>query len=186
MEIELLDNFKGKCLIAMPTLQDDIFSQSVIYITEHNSASGAIGVIINKNLPEKKRQLTANFDFAKYNNQWSNIPFYFGGPVELSSGFILHQAVDDSSALALTGDRNKIHQLATVGEVKPWLLTAGYCLWDGFQLEHEIRNNNWLVLENSVFQLLGHYSPQERYNEALKMVGISTLAMLDFNGAGNA
>lgn len=186
MELELLNNFKDKCLIAMPTIQDDIFTQSVIYITEHNSASGAIGVIINKHLPDKKKQLSANFDFTKYNNQWSNIPFYFGGPVELGCGFILHQAIGNNVGLSLTGDRHKIHELASDDKVKPWLLTAGYCLWDSFQLEYEIRHNNWLVIDNSITHLLTDINPQERYEEALKIAGINNLAILDFNGAGNA
>ena len=186
MNIELSNNFKGKCLIAMPNIDDSIFAQSVVYITEHNSVSGAVGVIINKSLPEKKKGLSTNLDFTKYNNQWSQIPFYFGGPVELGSGFILHQSLTNTSELILTGDRFKIEQLAIQDEVKPWLLTAGYCLWDSFQLEQEVRFNNWLVVEDESIHLLAEVLPEERYSEALRMVGINSLATLDFNGCGHA
>mgnify|MGYP003555005870 CR=1 FL=1 len=47
MNIELNENFKGKCLVSMPSIGDDIFHQSVIYITEHSTISGAIGVNFN-------------------------------------------------------------------------------------------------------------------------------------------
>ena len=185
MRLEDMDNFKGKCLIAMPTLEDDVFAASVIYITEHNAASGAVGVIINKNLADKKKKLSTNFDFSKYDNQWGNIPFYFGGPVELNSGFILHQTLNQSG-LSLTGERERIHQLATEDTLKPWLLTAGYCVWESFQLEREVRFNSWLVIDGSAEHLLTDVLPEARYNAALKIAGIANLARFDFNGAGNA
>ena len=185
ISMENMNNFKGKCLIAMPTMEDDVFAQSVIYITEHNAISGAVGVIINKNLPDKKKHLSSNFDFSGYTNQWGSIPFCFGGPVELSCGFVLHQSIN-SHGLALTGDRHKIHQLALDDQVKPWLLTAGYCMWESFQLEREVRFNSWLVIDDCAKQLLHEFTPQNRYNEALKLAGIANLATFDFNGAGNA
>lgn len=185
VRLEDLDNFKGKCLIAMPTMTDEVFAESVVYITEHNAASGAVGVIINKNLTDKKKQLATNFDFSQYNNQWGSIPFYFGGPVELTSGFVLHEAINHQG-LALTGDRHKIHQLASADLLKPWLLTAGYCIWESLQLEREVRFNSWLVIQDSAEHLLDQVSPEERYSEALKIAGIANLARFDFNGAGSA
>ena len=65
MNIELNNNLKGKCLIATPSIRDDVFGQSVIYITEHSTVSGAVGVIINKHLPDDKRKLS-NLDFNQY------------------------------------------------------------------------------------------------------------------------
>lgn len=186
MQIELTSNYKGKCLIAVPGMKDDVFSNAVIYITEHNSVSGAIGVIINKTLPDSKPVMSTNFDFSKYTQEWSNIPFYFGGPVELGSGFVLHDSVSDSSDLVLTGDRRKIHQLASSGTVKPWILTAGYCLWDSFQLEREIRHNTWLIVDGSPQHFFQEIHPQDRYREALKLAGVKNIANFDFNGAGNA
>jgi len=185
MEIELTNNFKGKCLIAMPGMKDDMFARTVVYITEHSSISGAIGVIINRSLPENKQSVSTNFDFSKYDGAWSSIPFYFGGPVELGSGFVLHDALD-SNDLVLTGDRRKIHQMASAGVIKPWILTAGYCLWESLQLEHEVKMNSWLVVDNSPQHFLQRVSSQDRYGEALKLAGVSSIARFDFSGAGNA
>ena len=185
MLLQYLDSFKGKCLIAMPTMEANVFSGSVVYITEHSAVSGAVGVIINKNLTGNQQQLTTNFDFSQYDNQWGQIPFHFGGPVELNSGFVLHQACN-KPGLSLTGDRHKIHRLASADRLKPWLLTAGYCLWEGFQLEREVRFNSWLVIDDVAEHLLNEVVPQQRYNAALKIAGIANLANFDFNGAGNA
>jgi putative transcriptional regulator len=184
MQIELSNNFKGKCLIAMPSIQDEIFAASVVYVTEHNSINGAVGVIINKNLPLKKNHLS-NLDFAQYNHHWRNIPLFFGGPVELSTGFVLHSNSKDGH-WSLTGSKEKIKELAAIDKIRPLMLTAGYCMWETLQLEREVRFNNWLVLENAAEFLLADTSPEERYQVALRLVGINSMANFDFNGSGNA
>ena len=86
MQLELNGNFKGKCLVAMPNIQDDMFRDSVIYIAEHNTIAGAVGVMINKNLTDKQSDISIEI----VNKEWQHLPLYLGGPVELSSGFILY------------------------------------------------------------------------------------------------
>lgn len=184
MNIELNDNFRGRCLVAMPSTKDDIFHQSVIYITEHNTIGGAIGVIINKNLTDTHKELTP-LGLHDYPSQWQNVPLYLGGPVELTSGFVLHE-VAESNNLMLTGNRKKIQQLADDEQVKPLILTAGYCIWETLQLEREVRFNNWLVLDDVANYLLNKVEPSKRYDVALKLAGIDNLATFDFRGAGNA
>ncbi|RTL10937.1 MAG: hypothetical protein EKK54_09365 [Neisseriaceae bacterium] len=185
MNIELNNNLKGKCLIATPSIRDDVFGQSVIYITEHSTVSGAVGVIINKNLPDEKRKLS-NLDFNQYKNQWGKIPLYFGGPVELETGFVLHESTDDEFGWVLTGSRQKIQQMAQEDTIKPVMLTAGYCMWDSFQLEREVRLNNWLVIDSPASRILATVTPQKRYQLALSLAGIDNVAYYDFNGGGNA
>lgn len=184
MNIELNENFKGKCLVSMPAVGDDIFHQCVIYITEHSTISGAIGVIINKSLEEEQKKLT-DFEFQHYPKQWRNIPTNLGGPVKLGSGFLLHLS-SDNSKLTLTGSQQKIRQLAREEQVTPLMLTAGFCLWETLQLEREVRFNNWLVLDDSARHLLSVTDPKQRYAEALRLAGITNLATFDFSGAGNA
>lgn len=180
--LELSEIFKGKCLVSMPNTKSDAFNQSVIYITEHSTVTGAVGVIINKNIPEPQNRL-ANFDFRQ-GNKWNNVPLYFGGPIEASTGFVLHHTL--GGGLSLTGNKQKIQQLVDDELVTPLMLTAGYCIWDSFQLEKEVRFNNWLVLDGACEYLLNSVDPTERYREALLLAGIDNLALLDFTGSGNA
>ncbi len=189
VQLELNDNLKGKCLIAMPGMRDEMFNHSVIYITEHSSISGAVGVIINKNLSASNRQLN-NLEIGNMavplKEEWHNIPLYLGGPVEVLNGFVL-QAQQGSSEWILSsglpkappsGDENQ--------EGRPLMLTIGYCMWESFQLEREVRFNNWLVVDNAVDYLLTAVPPTQRYKEALKLAGITNIALLDFNGIGYA
>jgi putative transcriptional regulator len=184
MKLELNDNFKGKCLVAAPSMRDDMFTQSVVYITEHSSINGAVGVIINKNITDQSAS-SADFGVIAKDVEWGNIPLFIGGPVELTSGFILHQLPDDSG-LFLTGSLNKIVQLAHDKRVKPLMLTAGYCMWETLQLEREVRLSNWLVVNATTEHLLMDTAPQDRYAEALRLAGVNNLANFDFSGGGNA
>ena len=85
MDQELL----GKLLIASPGLEDIRFQDSVILICEH-SKDATMGLILNKPL--------YNFDTSQFLkkmkiNSINNIktsPTFFGGPVHLNQGFIIH------------------------------------------------------------------------------------------------
>ena len=85
MDQELL----GKLLIASPGLEDIRFQDSVILICEH-SKDATMGLILNKPL--------YNFDTSQFLkkmkiNSETNIkpsPTFFGGPVHLNQGFIIH------------------------------------------------------------------------------------------------
>ena len=44
--VEASSYLEGKCLVAMPSLHDDFFARSVVYICAH-SKDGAMGLIVN-------------------------------------------------------------------------------------------------------------------------------------------
>lgn len=191
MQLELNESFKGKILVAMPNIHSDIFRDSLVYITEHNTVSGAIGVIINKDLHGFENEVTGSSratkistEFHDKHQQW-NLPFYMGGPVDYGSGFILHTAKGNSKP-KLTASAKVV--LGTEDEIEPMLLTSGYCLWDTLQLEREVKHNQWLILDSAeiLFELMKEFTPESRYEEALRILGVTTLANFDFSRAGNA
>ncbi|MEN9945761.1 MAG: hypothetical protein RLZZ293_147 [Pseudomonadota bacterium] len=182
LNLELNTNLKGKCLVAMPSIQNNVFEQSIVYITEHSIITGAVGVIMNKSMTNKINLSCFDFDEQPSKN-WQSLPLFFGGPVELETGFIVHNSSDDDRWV-LTGGKQKIQQLFTNSKINPIMLTAGYCMWESFQLEREMRFNNWLVFDNP--DSLTNIEPEQRYNVALDLLGISNLANFDFSGGGNA
>lgn len=182
MQLELNGNLKGKCLVAMPNMQDDMFRESVIYITEHSTIAGAVGVMINKNLTEKHADFDVNIETV--NQELQHLPRYLGGPVEVSSGFVLYG--DESNNLMLRDSRKTLKYADEINSLEPILLTAGYCMWETLQLEREVKFNNWLVVDNVTIHLMEKIAPEFRYQEALRIAGVHSLASLDFNGGGNA
>ena len=45
------DYLTGKCLVAMPNLEDERFKNTVVYLCAHNQ-EGAMGFIVNKQIKE--------------------------------------------------------------------------------------------------------------------------------------
>src|ERR687883_1371781 len=88
----------GQMLIAMPTMGDERFARSVIYVCAH-STEGAMGIIVN--------QPAANINFRDLLVQLEVIPatetielpsraggvkVLKGGPVDTQRGFVLHSS----------------------------------------------------------------------------------------------
>ena len=83
----------------MPHMTDPFFSKSVIYICEHNS-SGAMGIIVNKQFNELKLNGTIEEVLIKEDSLKDMLnDIYFGGPVLLDKGIVLHHScyMSDSS-----------------------------------------------------------------------------------------
>lgn len=138
----------GMFLISTPSLEDTNFDKVVMFIAEHNS-KGAMGFIINQ-LFEKKFNELIEFKQSK--------PFaiYAGGPVENDKLFFVHQRPDlitegtaISNAIYLGG--NFKQAVASINNTtllqNDIKLFIGYCGWDPNQLEEEIAEGSWLIVD---------------------------------------
>src|SRR5215510_3162278 len=88
----------GQMLIAMPSMRDERFSRSVIYICAHSS-EGAMGIIVNQlavnvNFPDLLVQLEVipAADLIQLPQRAGTVKVLKGGPVETGRGFVLHSA----------------------------------------------------------------------------------------------
>ena len=82
-------NLTGQLLVSMPSLEDERFFKTVIYMCAH-SKEGAMGIIINKKIdydlyPDLLEQL--GIDKPLENKK---LFIRYGGPVESGRGFVLH------------------------------------------------------------------------------------------------
>ena len=106
-------NLTNHFLVAMPSLNSDMFSSSVVYVTEHTVDSGAVGVIINKPLGKTLKNAFKGVDFGEYHPKWSDSSLYLGGPISNDNGCVLHRKRDDSDKLfELTNNRNVLKDIA--------------------------------------------------------------------------
>lgn len=145
------DTLEGRLLIAMPTMQDPRFERSVIFMCAHSSEGGAMGLIVNKKLPnlsfdELARQLEID---AQPGGR--PITMHFGGPVETGRGFVLHSTdyhrdatVMLGKGIALTATVDILRAMAAGEGPSHAILALGYAGWAPGQLETEIQRNDWL------------------------------------------
>jgi putative transcriptional regulator len=94
MPINLTHHF----LIAMPSLMDDTFSKSVVYMCEH-SERGALGLVINKPSAMSMKALFEKVDLPLGREDLSATPVFQGGPVHTERGFVLHEALRSHSVV---------------------------------------------------------------------------------------
>jgi len=174
----------GQMLIATPTMSDDRFSRSVIYVCAHSS-EGAMGIVVN--------QPAANIKFPDLLVQLDVIPekdlieikshdeirVLKGGPVETGRGFVLHSAdffienstlpIDDGICLTATLD---ILKAIAKGEgPEKSVLALGYAGWAPGQLESEIQRNGWLHCPADPELIFGA-DTERKYVKALGKIGI--------------
>ena len=142
-------------LLAMPGMLDDNFSGSLVYLLEH-SDKGAMGLVVNRPtdivLSTLFEKIELKLEIAPLLDQ----PVYFGGPVQIERGFVLHPTNNKdkySSSLVvadgLTMTTSKDVLEAVAGGIGPekFMMTLGYAGWGAGQLEEEISLNGWMNVE---------------------------------------
>ena len=139
-------------LIAMPTMEDNFFARSVIYLCEHN-AQGAMGLTLTVPLDLDLHDLLTQMKIDQVNPELATHTVLAGGPVSTDRGFVLHSTRHGfSSSLALTDELmvttslDILKDLSTANAPEQFLVALGYAGWEAGQLEQELLDNSWLTL----------------------------------------
>jgi putative transcriptional regulator len=171
----------GQLLLAMPAIGDVRFHRSVIYICAHDE-NGAMGLVINYPAPELKfarllDQLGISSDI-KVDTKNLDLPVLNGGPVETGRGFLLHSndfkqedtvAVDED--FSVTGTTDALRAVAKGAGPEKALFILGYAGWTPGQLEQELQQNAWLVVEPDR-ALVFEGKPEKKWERAMDKLGL--------------
>lgn len=181
------ESLKGQFLIAMPLLADPNFHKSVTCICEH-SDRGAMGVIINRAIPDFTAQGIFEELGIQYQAEAAQIPVHLGGPVHTDELFIVHGppfgwkgCLLVTSGLGLSNTLDVITAIAAGKGPENFLIALGCAGWGPGQLEAEIQENAWLncdVDEKLVFES----TMESRWDLALRGMGIDPALLSDAAG----
>jgi putative transcriptional regulator len=175
----------GQMLIAMPSMGDERFVRSVIYMCAH-SADGAMGIVVN--------QPAAHITFSDLLVQLEVVPakevielpgraggvkVLKGGPVDTQRGFVLHSAdffIENSTlaideGICLTATLDILKAIARGDGPASAVLALGYAGWAPGQLENEIHQNGWLHCAADRELIFGP-DTEGKYALALRKIGI--------------
>jgi putative transcriptional regulator len=137
-------------LIAMPTLADPNFSRTVTLLCEHTD-EGAMGIMINRPTNLVLRDILAQLKIDVGDSPLARAPVYFGGPVQNSRGFVLHEPIGKWEAtlsvtdtLGVSTSRDILEAIAHGTGPERYLVALGYAGWGAGQLEREMGENSWL------------------------------------------
>src|SRR5436190_22246090 len=175
----------GQMLIAMPTMRDERFTRSVIYVCAHSS-EGAMGIVVNQpasniNFPDLLVQLEVipASDLIQLPRRAETVKVLKGGPVETGRGFVLHSAdffIENSTlpideGICLTATLDILKAIARGNGPASELLALGYAGWAPGQLDNEMQQNGWLHCPADP-GLLFVTSIEEKYEQAMRKIGI--------------
>lgn len=167
----------GQLLIAMPSIGDDRFERSVIYMCAH-SAEGAMGIVINKLVDEIDFEDLLGQLGVESERAPDDMRVHFGGPVETGRGFVLHTAdylqestLAVNSEIGLTATIDILRSIAGGEGPKKSLFALGYAGWAPGQLDGEIQANGWLNVPADM-ALLFDTDLDSKWTRAIETVGI--------------
>jgi len=171
-------NLTNHFLIAMPTLADPNFSQTVTYVCSHGD-DGAMGIIINRPLNFGLGEILSQMQLQATDESIGHMPVYQGGPVQRDRGFVLFRpGASWNSSIQVTEDvgvatsRDILEAISKGEGPRETLIALGYAGWAGGQLEQEMLDNAWLSIpanEDIIFRV----PPQERWHRAAALLGIN-------------
>ncbi len=172
----------GHFLIAMPSMQDPHFRDTVTLLCAHN-ADGALGVVVNRPTKLAMADLLGQMEIKVAAPEVLQQPVFYGGPVSGEHGFVLHtlgrewnHSLKVGEDFALTTSRDILDALARGEGPRYWRLTLGYAGWSAGQLESEIAANAWLTVAATP-ALLFETPPEALLDAALAQLGISRHAL---------
>ena len=187
-------NLTHHFLIAMPGLQDEAFSKSVIYMCEH-SERGALGLIINKPSDINVQGLFDKVELPLRRDDLTLTPVFQGGPVQTERGFVLHESMMPGSesvyastmsipgGLEMTTSKDVLEALSTGAGPRKVFVSLGYSAWGEGQLESELMDNSWLTVEADL-SVIFDTPVEQRYNRALKLLGLESWMISPVAGHG--
>jgi len=142
----------GRLLVATPLLTDPNFARAVVLLLDHD-AQGALGVVLNRPTP---------IEIASVLDGWADLagrpPVVFqGGPVALDSALAIAVVPGEEGHAEPLGWR-RVHGAiglvdleappeVLIGELGALRVFAGYSGWSPGQLETEIEEGAWYVVD---------------------------------------
>ncbi|HET7307757.1 MAG TPA: YqgE/AlgH family protein [Gammaproteobacteria bacterium] len=164
-------------LIAMPTLGDPNFHETVTWIWAHN-AEGAAGVVINRPMEITLGEVFSQLELEVTAPEAASQTVFAGGPVQQQRGFVVHRPIGEwqgtmqvADDIGITSSQDIVAAMAQGNGPADSLFALGCAGWGAGQLEEEFAANAWLTTAADA-SLLFDTPPGERWRAAARLIGI--------------
>tara|TARA_B110000977_G_scaffold24192_1_gene29426 strand:+ start:941 stop:1516 length:576 start_codon:yes stop_codon:yes gene_type:complete len=185
-------NLTGQFLIAMPSMTDPRFSQTISFICTHNE-DGAMGIVLNRPSKYNIEDLLNQIELKITPSSLLEDAIYEGGPMQTDRGFVLHMPQQEYNStiqindnIALTTSKDILEAAADNQAPKKMIIALGYAGWSAGQLEEEMGQNAWLNLEATEQQALQKIifdtPANNRFKLGMDMMGLNSSNLLDVAG----
>jgi putative transcriptional regulator len=142
------ESMRGRLVVAAPSLLDPNFDHTVVFLLDH-SDEGALGIVVNR---------PSDVEVADALPRWEPLAtrprlMFVGGPVQPEAVVGLGRPRDQEvDALQPVSDGVAVvdlraDPLALIGDLDDFRLFVGYAGWGKGQLEAEIAEGGWFVVD---------------------------------------
>lgn len=185
-------NLTGQFLIAMPSMSDPRFSQTITFICSH-SEDGAMGIVLNRPTQHNIADLLKQIQLDPLPSAMLKNTVFEGGPVQQERGFVLHvphleydSTIQINESIALTTSKDILEAAAKNEAPEKMMVALGYAGWSPGQLEEEMGLNAWLNIEakqnESLHRIIFDAPYHDRLNIAMQMMGLNMSNLSDVAG----
>jgi putative transcriptional regulator len=143
----------GQLLVATPELEGPVFTRTVIYMVRHDARSGAMGLVVNRQLGEVPMAVLLKQSGLPDEGAKGAVRLHMGGPVEATRIFVLHtddyaglDTVRIGNGVAISSDRSILRSITEGKGPRRACFTLGYAGWAPGQLEAEMKAGYWVVV----------------------------------------
>ena len=145
-----MTTWEGRLLVATPALTEGTFSRSVIQLLQHSEQDGAVGVVLNR---------PSGTDVVEVLPGWALLApdpavVFEGGPVQQSAAICLGRlgpGAGPADSFALVPGAPWLGTIdldaAAADAVEEVRVFAGYAGWSPGQLEAEVQEGGWWVVD---------------------------------------
>lgn len=140
----------GKLLLASLRIVEPTFFRTVVLVCAHDE-NGALGIVINR--PLKSEAIASHMPQLERLAR-PPVCVFHGGPVEQTAAIALGRwkpVLDFPAPKMVVGRTSLLDLSAPISELGPSLeevrLFAGYAGWSGGQLETEVEEESWFVVD---------------------------------------
>jgi putative transcriptional regulator len=162
-------SLRGHLLVAGPALEDPNFRRTVILVGEHGD-DGAMGIVLNRVSGVLVHDAVPPISSLAGPDD----PVYLGGPVQPQAVVVLADFADSRAADVVVETvgflPGEIEDASDVGRLRRVRVFAGYAGWAPGQLEGELEEGSWIVLEaraSDVFTTV----PERLWSDVLRRGG---------------
>ena len=143
----------GQLLVATPELEDPRFTRAVIYMVRHDARTGAMGLVVNRQLGEVPMAVLLKQSGLPGEGTKGSVRLHVGGPVEATRIVVLHtddyagpDTVKVANGVAITSDPAILKSIDDGKGPRRARFTLGYAGWAPGQLEAEMEAGYWIVV----------------------------------------
>ena len=140
-----MDFLQGKLLVSSPSLIDPNFRKTVVLIAHHDE-EGALGLVLSRPSDVAAVEAVPVLDGLP----GADDPVFVGGPVQPEAFMVLAEFEDvDEAAAPIIDGLGFMPADAEPGDlaIKRLRLFAGYSGWGSGQLEDELEDDSWIVVD---------------------------------------